>query len=83
MHYLKGRKEIRQDLLQMVRMLQPTTEGIPIEVYCFTADTEWTAYERIQSALFDHLLATLPEFGLAVYQRPAGRDFRTEEETKA
>ena len=83
MHYLKGRKEIRQDLLQMVRMLQPTTEGIPIEVYCFTADTEWTAYERIQSALFDHLLATLPEFGLAVYQRPAGRDFRTEEKTKA
>lgn len=83
MHYLKGRQEIRQDLLQMVRMLQPTTEGIPIEVYCFTANTEWTAYERIQSALFDHLLATLPEFGLAVYQRPAGRDFRTEEETKA
>ena len=83
MHYLKGRKEIRQDLLQMVRMLQPTTEGIPIEVYCFTADTEWTAYERIQSALFDHLLATLPEFGLAVYQRPAGRDFRTEEGANA
>lgn len=83
MHYLKGRQEIRQDLLQMVRMLQPTTEGIPIEVYCFTADTEWTAYERIQSALFDHLLATLPEFGLAVYQRPAGRDFHTEEGSAA
>lgn len=60
--------------MQMVRALQPTSEGIPIEVYCFTRDTDWVAYEAVQGAVFDHLLSVLPEFGLRSYQRSSDRD---------
>ncbi len=74
--YLRRHPEIHPDLLQMVRMLQPTAEGIPVEVYCFSKNTEWTVYERVQGELFDHLLAVLPEFGLQLFQRPSGRDWR-------
>ena len=49
---------------------------MPLEIYCFTNDTAWTAYEGIQSDIFDHLLAILPEFGLRVFQEPGGADFR-------
>lgn len=52
--------------MQMVRMLQPTPEGIPVEVYCFTRETDWVAYEAVQGAVFDHLFAVLPRL------RPAG-----------
>ncbi len=60
----------------MVRQLQPGAEGIPLEIYCFTGTTDWLEYERIQSDLFDYLLALLPEFDLALYQQPAGNDLR-------
>jgi miniconductance mechanosensitive channel len=58
----------------MVRMMEPQSEGIPIEVYCFTAVTAWTQYERIQGDVFDHLLSILPEMGLRLYQAPSGTD---------
>ena len=58
----------------MVRMMEPQSEGIPIEVYCFTAVTAWTQYERIQGDVFDHLLWILPEMGLRLYQAPSGAD---------
>jgi len=58
----------------MVRMMEPTSEGIPVEVYCFTAVTAWVEYERIQGDVFDHLLAILPELGLRLYQQPSGAD---------
>ena len=74
--YLKSNPGIRPDLLQMVRTLQPTSEGIPVEIYCFTKATDWIPYETFQSALFDHIIAILPRFGLRIYQRPAGTDFR-------
>lgn len=74
--YLKSNSGIRPDLLQMVRTLQPTSEGIPVEIYCFTKATDWIPYETFQSALFDHIIAILPRFGLRIYQRPAGTDFR-------
>ncbi|WP_250535386.1 mechanosensitive ion channel domain-containing protein [Caballeronia sp. AZ10_KS36] len=73
--YLKHHPEIRQDLAIMVRMMEPESEGIPVEVYCFTATTAWTQYERIQGDVFDHLLAILPEMGLRLYQAPSGTDF--------
>ena len=73
---MKRNPGIHPDLMQMVRMLQPTSEGLPLEVYCFTRTTEWTAYEALQSEIFDHLLAVLPEFGLRLYQRPSGEDLR-------
>lgn len=59
----------------MVRQLPATSEGLPIEVYCFSRLTEWVAYERLQSDLFDRILATVPEFGLRVFQAPSGADF--------
>ena len=72
--YLKGHPGIHPDLMQMVRMLQPTPEGIPVEVYCFTRETDWVAYEAVQGAVFDHLFAVLPDFGLRAYQRSSYRD---------
>ncbi|KAG0733134.1 hypothetical protein G6F23_013641 [Rhizopus arrhizus] len=54
--------------------MEPTADGIPVEVYCFTAVTAWVEYERIQGDIFDHLLAILPELGLRLYQQPSGAD---------
>ena len=72
--YLKGHPGIHPDLMQMVRMLQPTPEGIPVEVYCFTRETDWVAYEAVQGAVFDHLFAVLPDFGLRACQRSSDRE---------
>ncbi len=58
----------------MVRQLRPTPQGLPLEMYCFTSDTRWVEYERIQSDLFDHIIAIIPEFGLRVFQVPTGAD---------
>ena len=52
----------------LVRQLQPTPTGLPIELYCFTTDTRWAFYEDIQATIFDHLFAMLPVFGLRAYQ---------------
>lgn len=60
----------------IVRQLSPTADGLPLEVYCFTNTVAWTQYEAIQSDIFDHLLAILPEFGLRVFQHPSGADMR-------
>ena len=73
--YLKAHKGIRDDMTLLVRQLAPSPEGLPIEIYCFTATTAWAEYEDIQSDIFDHLLAILPEFGLRAYQQPSGADF--------
>ncbi len=59
----------------IVRQLQPGPEGLPIEIYAFTNDTNWVAYEGIQADIFDHLFAVAGEFGLRVFQAPAGTDF--------
>lgn len=74
LHYLTHHPRVRQDMTLMVRQLQPGAEGIPIEIYCFTNTTEWSAYEGIQSDIFDHLFAVVGEFGLSLYQHPSGRD---------
>ena len=67
-NYLKENKYIRDDLTFLIRQLQPGQSGIPIEIYVFTNDTDWINYENIQSDIFDHLLAALPEFELAAFQ---------------
>ena len=72
--YLRSLPEINKELVCMVRHLQPTDTGIPIELYCFSSNKEWVEYERIQADLFDHVLAIVPEFGLRVYQRVSGAD---------
>jgi miniconductance mechanosensitive channel len=58
-----------------VRQLDPGPNGLPIEIYIFAGTTEWEKYEAIQASIFDHLLATAPEFGLRVFQNPTGADF--------
>ena len=74
--YLENHPEISQDMLRMVRIMDPSPHGIPVEIYCFTNTIVWTEYERIQGDLFYHVLAQLPEFGLRLYQQPTGFDMR-------
>jgi len=66
--YLRSHPGIHQGMTLMVRQLAPTPQGLPLEVYCFTASVAWVQYEATQSDVFDHLLAILPEFGLRVFQ---------------
>ena len=73
-NYLKNHPKIDKDATLMVRQLGPGPEGLPLEIYCFTNTTVWAVYEGIQSDIFDHLLAIVPEFGLRLYQKPAGSD---------
>lgn len=76
LNYLKQREDIHSTgMTFLVRHLQPSPEGLPIEIYVFTRDTRWVRYEEIQADIFDHILAMLPEFGLRVYQQPTGWDF--------
>jgi len=74
--YLRQHKGIAQNQTIMVRQLQPTSQGLPLEIYAFSNTTAWVAYEAIQSDIFDHLIAILPEFGLRVYQAPSGHDLQ-------
>ncbi|HRP35970.1 MAG TPA: mechanosensitive ion channel, partial [Gammaproteobacteria bacterium] len=74
--YLSNHPRVHKGLTQMVRQLAPGPEGLPLEVYCFTATTAWVEYESIQADIFDHLYAILPEFDLRVFQAPSGADLR-------
>lgn len=74
--YLQEHPGISSEATLMVRQLAPTPEGLPLELYCFTATIKWAEYEGIQADIFDHLLAILPEFGLRVFQQPSGTDMR-------
>ncbi|ROL68127.1 mechanosensitive ion channel protein MscS [Pseudomonas protegens] len=74
--YLKSHPEIQPNMTCMVRQMQTTAQGIPLEIYCFTRTTAWVDYERIQGDIFDYLLAVMPEFGLNLYQQPSGTDLR-------
>ncbi|UOF93944.1 MAG: mechanosensitive ion channel [Bordetella sp.] len=73
--YLREHPELRKDMMMMVRMMEPSSNGIPIEIYCFTALTALIEHERIQGDIFDHFLAILPELKLRLYQRPSGSEF--------
>ncbi|MFC2089164.1 mechanosensitive ion channel family protein [Bacteroidota bacterium] len=74
--YLKNHPNIHKDMTFLVRHLQPTEKGIPIEIYVFSTDQRWANYEAIQADIFDHVLAVIPEFELRVFQNPSGEDFR-------
>jgi putative membrane transport protein len=75
-NYLKSLPTVNQDLTCMVRQLQPTEQGIPLELYFFSAIKAWVPYEGVQADVFDHVLAIIPEFDLHVFQNPTGEDFR-------
>lgn len=70
--YLKS----HPDMTYMVRQMEATAQGVPLEIYWFTRTTAWDDYERIQGDIFDYLLAVMPEFGLNLYQQPSGMDLR-------
>ena len=70
--YLKNNAKIHNDMTFLVRQLAPQSDGLPIEIYVFSNDTDWINYEAIQSDIFDHLLAILPEFELEVFQNLTG-----------
>ncbi|NLY71142.1 MAG: mechanosensitive ion channel [Clostridiales bacterium] len=76
MQYLKNHPKIHQGMTQMVRQLAPGENGLPIEIYAFTNDTNWINYEGIQADIFDHILAAAKEFGLRIFQHPSGSDIR-------
>ncbi|MBH3429568.1 mechanosensitive ion channel family protein [Pseudomonas alkylphenolica] len=74
--YLQSHPQIQPNMTCMVRQMQTTAQGVPLEIYCFTRTTAWADYERIQGDIFDYLLAVMPEFGLGLYQQPSGNDLR-------
>ncbi len=73
--YLRNNPNIHKGMTFLVRHLQSTPQGLPIEIYVFSSDKVWANYEAIQSDIFDHILAAIPEFGLQVFQEPTGSDF--------
>jgi len=75
-NYLHNHPKINQDMTFLIRHLQPSEKGIPVEIYVFSNDQAWANYEAIQADIFDHILAILPEFGLSVFQNPTGDDFQ-------
>ncbi len=73
-HYLRNHPKVHQGMLILVRQLQPTAQGLPIELYFFSADTAWVRYEALQAEVFDHVIAIAHRFGLVVFQSPSGLD---------
>lgn len=74
--YLANHPKVHKEMTCMVRQLQPSDSGIPLEIYCFANDVRWVMYENIQSDIFEHIYATVAEFGLGIFQRPGGHDLR-------
>lgn len=75
--YLNRHPDTHKELLTLVRQLEPTSQGLPMQIYVFANTTQWAVYEHIQAEIFDHLLAILPEFGLRHFQQPSGYDFQS------
>ncbi|MEB5776038.1 mechanosensitive ion channel family protein [Aeromonas caviae] len=75
--YLRAHAGIRKDMTLMVRQLAPTTDGLPLEIYCFTATTTWAEYEGIQADIFDHIFAIIEQFHLRLHQSPTGYDMHS------
>ncbi len=73
--YLKQNPFVNQEMTMLVRQLQPGESGMPLEIYVFSKILDWKPYEDIQSDIFDHVLAAIPEFELRVFQNPTGGDF--------
>lgn len=74
--YLSESSKVNSEMMLMVRQLQPTPQGLPLELYFFTTNTNWVPYEHIQADIFDHVLAILSQFGLRLFQSPSGDDLQ-------
>lgn len=73
-HYLRSLASVNTDLMLMVRQLEPTSEGLPLQFYFFTVAKDWEPHEHVAADVMEHLIASLPEFGLRIYQKPSGLD---------
>ncbi len=72
--YLHQNSEVSKELFLMVRQLAPTSQGIPLEIYCFSRDKKWSNYEATMSDIFDHVIASVPYFDLEIFEEPTGKD---------
>lgn len=80
--YLENNSAINQDMFVMSRQLQPTAQGIPLEIYAFSKDKAWKNYERVMADIFDHLISAIPYFNLECYEFPSGRDLKQDHKTE-
>lgn len=76
-YYLKNNPHINQNMTLMVRQLEPGSEGLPLEIYCFTKTKEWLQYEMVMGDVFDHLISAVRYFELEVFESPTGSDFKS------
>jgi miniconductance mechanosensitive channel len=76
--YLRRHPRVNSNMMILVRQLQPTPQGLPLELYFFSDGTDWIPYEHLQAEVFEHLFAVMPRFGLRVFQAPAGSDFQSQ-----
>lgn len=74
--YLRNHPKVHKSMTRLVRQLEPTEKGLPIEIYVFVSDTVWVNYEAVQADIFDHIMAVIPEFDLRIFQNPTGYDLR-------
>ena len=75
-HYLSTLAQVNTDLRILVRQLEPSSEGLPIQLYFFTREKDWVAHEHIAADVIEHIIATLPRFGLRLFQKPTGEDIK-------
>lgn len=75
-HYLSTLAQVNTGLRILVRQLEPTSEGLPIQLYFFTREKDWVAHEHIAADVIEHIIATLPRFGLRLFQKPTGEDIK-------
>ena len=75
-NYLLHHPRVNPNMTIMVRQLQPSEWGLPIEMYCFSANVNWVPYENLQTEIISYVVAAAPLFGLRMYQAPSGRDLR-------
>ncbi|MBP9601913.1 MAG: mechanosensitive ion channel [Lutibacter sp.] len=75
--YLEQNSNVSKELFSMVRQLAPTSQGIPLEIYCFSSNKQWAKYEVIMADIFDHVIASIPYFDLEVFEEPTGGDLKS------
>lgn len=75
--YLNENSAVNKELSLMVRQLEPTSKGIPLEIYCFISDKRWVNFEAIMADIFDHVIASVPYFDLEIFEEPTGKDLRS------
>lgn len=76
LRYVKEHPRVNHNMLALVRQLQPTQWGLPVELYFFSSDVNWVPYETLQSEVISYVVALAPRFSLRIYQAPSSLDFR-------